>query len=267
MDGGEDVDATVDADPDVDAEVDVEVEVEVDAEPDPDPDPDPGDDPRHPTIATSRTTLALTAADATLAPRRKGMPEEAIETQELKERLEEANEHAEGEHAHAAKWILQLSLSTALIAVFAAIAALESGAYANDAIVQKNDAILHQSKASDAWAWYQARGIKAAVYGSQAVASPAAAPALGGKAKDEIDKQEEQKKTASEEEAKSEDADKESAHSLHTHHRFATSVTIFQVAIALAAIAALARRKPLWYVSLVVGLGGLFFFVRGFLPF
>jgi Domain of unknown function (DUF4337) len=197
------------------------------------------------------------------------MPEEAIETQELKDQLEESAERAEGhkgEHG-AGRWILHLSLSTALIAVFAAIAALESGAYANDAIVQKNDAILHQSKADDAWTWFQARGIKAAVYSSQAEGSPSAAAGLLAKAKEEQNKQAEQQKTASEEEAKVEESDKESAHSLHTHHTFATAVTIFQVSIALAAIAALARRKPLWYVSLVVGLGGLFFFARGFLPF
>jgi hypothetical protein len=43
-------------------------------------------------------------------------------------------------------------------------------------------------------------------------------------------------------------------------------VTIFQVAIALAAIAALARRKALWWVSLGVGALGVVFLLLGFLP-
>jgi len=76
------------------------------------------------------------------------MPEEGLETQELKESLEQAAEHAEGhQEGKGPAWILQLSLSTALIAVFAAIAALQSGSYANDAIVQKNESILNQSRA------------------------------------------------------------------------------------------------------------------------
>ena len=52
---------------------------------------------------------------------------------------------------------------------------------------------------------------------------------------------------------------------LERHHRFALSVTMFQVAIALSAIAALTRRKALWWVSLAAGGVGLAMFVRGFL--
>ena len=61
-------------------------------------------------------------------------------------------------------------------------------------------------------------------------------------------------------------ADQESQHHLHLHHRFAESVTIFQVAIALAAIAALARRKAVWWVSLGVGAVGAVFLFLGFFP-
>jgi hypothetical protein len=39
-----------------------------------------------------------------------------------------------------------------------------------------------------------------------------------------------------------------------------------QVGIALGAVAALARSKPAWYVSLAAGVVGAFFFLRGFLP-
>src|ERR1700730_13789280 len=95
------------------------------------------------------------------------MPEDGFETQELKEKLEEARENAE-EAREASPWITWLSLSTAIIAVLAAIAALESGAYSNDAIVEKNDAVLHQSKADDAWAYYQAKGVEAVIYATQA---------------------------------------------------------------------------------------------------
>ena len=91
------------------------------------------------------------------------MPEEDIETAELKESVEASVELAlEAERAKTG-WTVYLSLSTAIIAVFAAVASLESGANSNDAILEKNDAVLNQSKASDEWALYQAKVIRAAV--------------------------------------------------------------------------------------------------------
>src|SRR5438270_9289540 len=91
------------------------------------------------------------------------MPEEDLETTELKERIEEGVEKALEEGGGAPRWTLYLSLSTAIIAVFAAIASLESGANSNDAILEKNEAVLSQSKASDQWAYYQAKGVKASL--------------------------------------------------------------------------------------------------------
>ncbi|HEY8087784.1 MAG TPA: DUF4337 family protein [Polyangiaceae bacterium] len=191
------------------------------------------------------------------------MPEEGIETQELKENLEEAAEHAHGEGGEQSEkrsWTLWLSLSTAIIAVLAAVASLESGAYANDAIVQKDDAILHQSKADDDWGYYQAKGIKAAIYATQAD------PKWQAEGEREKKEQKELQATAEEDQKQVKEMDEKSEHSLHLHHQFAKSVTIFQVAIALAAIAALTRRKPMWWVSLGVGAAGALFFVMGFLP-
>src|SRR5215471_10931649 len=98
------------------------------------------------------------------------MPEEEFETPEFKERLEEATEHAVEAAEQRARWVVYLSFSTALIAVFAAIAALESGTFSNEALMQKNEALLAQSKASDQWAYYQAKSVKAAVYAAQAAA-------------------------------------------------------------------------------------------------
>lgn len=197
------------------------------------------------------------------------MPEEGFETQELKEKMDEAREHAEhaGHGGGGAAWILYLSLSTALIAVFAAVASLESGSYANDAIVQKNESILNQAKASDQWSYFQAKGIKSVVYTSQAevVQNPEVATKLREEGKREKAEQAELSTKAKEFEKKVEEADKESEHSLHIHHQFAKAVTIFQVAIALAAIAALTRKRAMWMVSLAGGLLGVWFFVQGFM--
>jgi hypothetical protein len=188
--------------------------------------------------------------------------EEAIETQELKEKLEEAQEHGHGAHS---PWVTYLSLSTAIVAVLAAIAALESGSYANDAIVEKNDAVLHQSKAGDAWAHYQAKGVEAVVFATQA--EQATRPDLAARWRSESEREKseraEVRETAEKEEEQVAEMNGKSEHSLHVHHTFAQSVTIFQVAIALSAIAALTRRKPMWWVSLAIGAVGAGLFAFG----
>src|ERR1041385_5389513 len=109
------------------------------------------------------------------------MPEEEFETAEFKEKLEEATERAIEESEHRARWMVYLSFSTALIAVLAAIAALESGTYSNQALMQKNEALLAQSKASDQWAYYQAKSVKAAIYATQAAGWKQTNPELAEK--------------------------------------------------------------------------------------
>src|SRR5476651_9243 len=70
---------------------------------------------------------------------------------------EQSNEHAhhilqEGKE----KWVLLVALSTALIAVLAAITGLLAGTHADEAMIS-------QIRSSDQWAFYQAKGIKSDV--------------------------------------------------------------------------------------------------------
>jgi hypothetical protein len=189
------------------------------------------------------------------------MSEEPIETHELRENLQEAAERA---HESGERWTLYLSLSTAIIAVFAAITALQSSANESHALLEKNEAILAQAKATDQWGYFQAKGTKAAVYEVQAEVAP---PNVAARLRDERTRykheQDDIEKEARrlEEEVKQHDAAGEDY--FHHHHRFALGVTIFQVSIALSAIAALTKRRPLWYVSMVVGASGLLFFLKG----
>src|SRR5262245_46052030 len=88
------------------------------------------------------------------------MPEgPEIETGELQEKIQEEIEH--GEHEGGAL-LRRIALSTALFAALAAIAALRAGATVNEALVLKTEATRLQAEASDQWAYYQAKGIKAA---------------------------------------------------------------------------------------------------------
>ncbi|PYS41099.1 MAG: hypothetical protein DMG14_08500 [Acidobacteria bacterium] len=196
------------------------------------------------------------------------VPEEGLETTEFKEQLEEATEHALEAAEHRSRWLVYLSFCTALIAVLAAIAALESGTYSNEALMQKNDALLAQSKASDEWAYYQAKSVKATVYAVQAAASKQTNPEVA--AKDEAEalrygtEEQEISKTAKEFESEVKKDTELSNKSMEHHHRFAYAVTMFQISIALAAVSALSRQKTVWYAGLLVGFIGLLYFANGF---
>src|SRR5205814_7661622 len=56
-----------------------------------------------------------------------------------------------------------IALTTALLAAFGALAALRAGGTVNEALVLKTEAGRLQAEASDQWAYYQAKGIKANV--------------------------------------------------------------------------------------------------------
>ena len=198
------------------------------------------------------------------------MPEEELETAELKENIDKGVENAlEGGERQSPRWTTYLSLSTAIIAVFAAVAALESGANSNEAILEKNEAVLNQSKASDQWAYYQAKGVKSAIAAGQAEAAAEGKPELSRKMRAEAERykaeQEEIEKSARELENKVKESNERAEQYLERHHRFAFSVTMFQIAIALCAIAALTRRKRLWVLGLTASAVGIALFVHGFM--
>jgi Domain of unknown function (DUF4337) len=206
------------------------------------------------------------------------MPGEGLETHELREQLEETRERAEhAGHGHGhgdgegggARWILYLSLSTAIVAVFAAIASLQSGANESHALLEKNEAVLAQSQAGDKWAHFQAKSTKGALYEVQkVVADGSANPTLAATLKAEAERYDREKELIAKEAEKLtekvKEHDEQGERFFHKHHRFALAVTIFQVSIALSAIAALARKQALWWVSIAVGFVGFAYFALGF---
>lgn len=198
------------------------------------------------------------------------MPEESLETGELQEKLNEALERAEeaGEERASPQWTLQLSLSTAIVAVMAAIASLQAGSLANQAMLVKNEAVLNQARASDQWAYYQAKGLKGIIYQVQAETLRGKSPLADKYAAEATrykNEQNEIKAKGDEIETQVKESNEQAEHFLHHHHQFALAVTLFQVSIALAAIASLTRRKPMWYLGLILAMGGIVFFIRGWI--
>ena len=49
---------------------------------------------------------------------------------------------------------------------------------------------------------------------------------------------------------------------MHQHHGYAYAVAFFQIAIALGAVAALTRSRPVYALSLLSGVAGLVFFAH-----
>ncbi len=196
-----------------------------------------------------------------------------IETTDLQETIDELREEREerAEEAKQTKWTRFISLTTALFAVLAAIASLLAGALVNESGIVKSDAVLQQAQASDTWAYYQAKGIKAST-SAQTAALMAAMPGQQAGAKkwnSEAAKQKagqaDLKKQAEELEEKRNERNKESEALLARHEWYAWCVTCMQVAISLGAIAALTKRKDVWIVSIVLGVIGCVLFTRGFI--
>ena len=178
------------------------------------------------------------------------MEELEVPTEHLHEQIHEAAEE------NKERWILYVALSTAIIAVLAAIAGLMGGHHSNEAL-------LEQLKSSDQWAYYQAKGIKSEIASSTAkilAASGTKVDASDLKAK--IDKYETEKTEIKKEATEFETSSREH---LEKHVNFAKSVTIFQISIAIAAIAILTKRKILWVMSMLAAVGGTWFLIEGFL--
>ena len=178
--------------------------------------------------------------------------------EEIEVPIEDAQEHihhaAHGAtHDTGAKWIMMVALSSAFLAAFAAVGSLMAGHHSNEAMIE-------QIQASDAWSFFQAKGIKASVLQSkiqlfEALEKPVAAA--------DKEKLEEYKKEQDELKDKAAEKEKESGIHLARHVTLARSVTLFQVAIAIAAISVLTKRRKFWYLSLGFGFFGLFFLILG----
>ena len=85
------------------------------------------------------------------------MPEEPeIDTDKMREQIAE-------EADRGGALLRRIALTTALLAVFATLAALKAGAAINAALMLRTEATRLQAEASDQWAFYQAKGLRAAV--------------------------------------------------------------------------------------------------------
>ncbi len=169
------------------------------------------------------------------------------------EHLHEELHHHASHASENEKWVMGVALSSAIIAGLAAVAALLAGVNANEAMVD-------QMRASDQWAYYQAKGVKSNVLSTKIDILIALGKTPDPKDKDKLasykKEQEAIQKVATEKQKGSEEH-------LETHEVLARSVTMFQVAIAVAAISVLTKRRRFWYAALVASVIGTAFLGQG----
>lgn len=171
---------------------------------------------------------------------------------------EQSNEHAHHiahEGSAKDKWVVFVALTTAVIAVLAAITGLLAGDHADEAM-------LAQMKASDSWAFYQAKGIKADMLTSSnnVLLSLGKSPDTASVNKIKREKQEQQEIAE-----KAKDYQKESDEHVARHKILARGVTMFQIAIAIGAISIITKRKLLWFASMGFAVVGIVFLLQGVL--
>ncbi|MDT0139583.1 DUF4337 domain-containing protein [Acidovorax sp. PRC11] len=179
--------------------------------------------------------------------------------------VEHAAQHAHSDAGHGTM-TSRIAMATAIIATVGAIFSYMGGATQANAGLIKNDAAIRKTEAANQWAYYQSKSTKQSVTElARDLAPEARKPELQAK----LDRYEQEKndirKSAESLEAQSLALDHQSEEQMHQHHRWAQATTVLQVAIALAAIALLTRRKWLergMYGVAAVGLavGALAFF-------
>ena len=172
--------------------------------------------------------------------------------------LEHAQQGGHGGHGEANGMINQIALFTAVIATVGAIFSYMGGATQANAGLYKNNAAIKKTEASNQWNYFQSKSTKQSLAEVSRDLSPEDKKI---KYQDKIDRYEtekgEIKAVADKLEAQATDWDKQSDEQMHQHHRWAQATTVLQVAIALAAIALLTKKKWLEYAMFGAGAVGV----------
>jgi hypothetical protein len=169
-----------------------------------------------------------------------------------------AHDHAVEHEAHKTSLGQQVAIFSAVLATVGAIVSFFGGHTQNNAILFKNEALLERAHATDAWNFYQAKSLKQNM--AEIAAVSVTDPKVAEKYRAEAERYKKEKAEV-EQDARKHDAAfekwyHESEHALHPHHYLAISMTLLQIAIALASITVLTQKRWLLYAAAIFALGG-----------
>ena len=169
-------------------------------------------------------------------------------------------------------WLNYLALATVILAVCATLSTFKGGSYSTRSV-------LSQTQASDQWAFYQSKSVKGYLYELQRdkLALELGAHRQGfrqavldayekkiasyeGKIGEYEAERASIQKSAKKFEEIRDDAQKHAS-------AFGIAVIFLQISILLSSIAALIKKKYIWYIGLGVGAWGIVAFLNGFFLF
>ncbi len=165
-------------------------------------------------------------------------------------------DHVAHGHHKSDNFSSKIAVMTAIMATAGAIFGFQAGSTQNDAAMFKNKAAIVKTEASDQWNYYQSKSNK------QNLAELALVLPGVDRTRYEADiarykaEKEEIKKKAEDLDKSSKEWEEKSDEILHQHHRWAQAMTALQIAISLAAITLLTRKRWLQIGSYIVaGIG------------
>ncbi|SFH75614.1 protein of unknown function [Collimonas sp. OK307] len=166
--------------------------------------------------------------------------------------LEHVTEHA---HGRGDNFAGKIAVMTAIMATVGAMFSYQAGSTESEAAMNKNNAAIKKTEASNQWNYYQAKSSRQnlaelATHIPGVDAAHYTAEAQRYKSEKEV-----VQKKAQELEAEASAWDEKSELVLHQHHRWAQAMMAIQIAISLAAITLLTRKE--WLKKMAYGAGAV----------
>jgi ABC-type multidrug transport system fused ATPase/permease subunit len=174
--------------------------------------------------------------------------------------------HVHGPHDHEVEHEAQkgglgqrIAIFTAILATVGAIVSYYGGHTQNEALYYKNEAVLKKAEASNQWNYYQAKSMKQnlAEFAAGLSTDAAKVEAYKAEAKRYAGEKADIMKEAKRLDAESDAFNKKAEGSLHPHEKLAMSMTLLQIAIALASITVLTKKEWLLGGAAIAALAGV----------
>lgn len=167
--------------------------------------------------------------------------------------------HVHGAHEHEVEHQAQhhgpglaqyVAIFTAILATLGAVIGYNVATTLNEAMLFKNEAVLKKAEASNQWNFYQAKSSKGHL---MELAADLTGGQRAGQYRQQVARYDQEKKDirakAETLEAESRKANERSAELLHPLHLSEQAMTLIQIAISLASITALTRKKWLFVAA------------------
>jgi hypothetical protein len=169
------------------------------------------------------------------------------------------HDHEVEHQAHQSGLGQRIAIFTAILATIGAVVSFLGGHTQNEALYYKNSAVLKKTEASNQWNYYQAKSMKQnlAEFAAGLATDPAKVEKYLAEAKRYSDEKKDIQKEAEKLEKESAAFSTRAEKALHPHEMLAISMTLLQIAIALASITVLTKKDWLLWGAGLAALAGV----------